>query len=56
MNLRTILEKAIEEKASDVFIVSGLPVSFRKDGIIKRTNDNRLFPPDTELLLTEIYQ
>lgn len=56
MNLRTILEQAIEEKASDVFIVSGLPVSFRKDGVIKRINDERLLPPDTEILLTEIYQ
>ncbi len=56
MNLRSILEKAIEEKASDVFIVSGLPVSFRKDGVIGRVDDNRLLPPDTESLLTEIYQ
>ena len=56
MNLRTILEQAIEEKASDVFIVSGLPVSFRKDGVIKRVNEERLLPPDTESLLTEIYQ
>ena len=56
MNLRTILEQAIKEKASDVFIVSGLPVSFRKDGVIKRVNEERLLPPDTESLLTEIYQ
>lgn len=56
MNLRAILEKAIEEKVSDVFIVSGLPVSFRKDGVISRINDERLLPPDTESLLTEIYQ
>lgn len=56
MNLRAILEQAIEEKASDVFIVSGLPVSFRKDGVIRRVNEERLLPPDTESLLTEIYQ
>lgn len=56
MNLRLILEQAISEKASDVFIVSGLPVSFRKDGVIKRINEERLLPPDTEALLTEIYQ
>lgn len=56
MNLRTILEQAIKEKASDVFIVSGLPVSFRKDGVIERVNDEKLLPPDTESLLTEIYQ
>lgn len=56
MNLRAILEQAIEEKASDVFIVSGLPVSVRKDGVIERVNDERLLPPDTESLLAEIYQ
>ena len=56
MNLRTILEQAIAEKASDVFIVSGLPVSFRKDGVIGRINDEKLLPPETESLLTEIYQ
>ena len=56
MNLRTILEQAIAEKASDVFIVSGLPVSFRKDGVIGRVNDEKLLPPETESLLTEIYQ
>lgn len=56
MNLRAILEQAISEKASDVFIVSGLPVSFRKDGVIKRVNEERLLPPDTEAFLTEIYQ
>ncbi len=54
MNLRTILEQAIAEKASDVFIVSGLPVSFRKDGVIGRINDEKLLPPES--LLTEIYQ
>ena len=56
MNLRTILEQAIAEKASDVFIVSGLPVSFRKDGVIGRIDDEKLLPPETESLLTEIYQ
>ncbi len=56
MNLRTILEQAIAEKASDVFIVSGLPVSFQKESVIGRINDEKLLPPETESLLTEIYQ
>ena len=56
MNLRTILEQAIQENASDVVMVSGVPVSFRKDVVIKRVNEERLLPPDTESLLTEIYQ
>ena len=29
MNLKIILEQAIKNNASDVFIVAGLPVSFR---------------------------
>lgn len=55
MNLKDILEQAIKEQASDVFIVAGLPVSFRKNNIIHRINEEKLFPTDTESLLSEIY-
>lgn len=56
MNLITILEQAIGEGASDVFIVAGLPVTFRKNGVICQVTDTKLFPSDTESLLTEIYE
>lgn len=55
MYLMEILEQAIEQEASDVFLVAGLPVSFRKQGVITRLNDTKLLPNDTEALLTEIY-
>lgn len=55
MNLRSILESAIKEQASDIFIVAGLPVSFRKNGVISHVDDNRLLPPDTEELVRNIY-
>lgn len=55
MHLNDILKQAIEEKASDVFIVAGLPVSFRKNNTITQLDDTVLFPNDTEVLLTEIY-
>ena len=55
MYLKEILEQAIEQEASDVFLVAGLPVSFRKQGVITRLNDTKLLPNDTEALLTEIY-
>lgn len=55
MSIKEILQKAVEEKASDVFIVAGLPVSARKNGVITRMGEDRLLPPDTELLLKEIY-
>lgn len=56
MSIQNILEQAVRENASDVFIVAGLPVSFRKNGVIRRVGTERLLPPDTEDLLKEIYQ
>lgn len=56
MNLNELLEQAIQEKASDVFIVAGLPVSFRKNGQIHRINSEKLLPAQTEELLKSIYE
>lgn len=56
MILTDILERALKEQASDVFIVAGLPVSFRKNGIIHRINEEKLLPSDTEEILTGIYE
>lgn len=56
MHIDEILRQAIAENASDVFFVAGLPVSFRKQGVISQLNDERLLPADTEVLLTEIYE
>ena len=55
MDIRTILQHAVSAKASDVFIVAGLPVSIRKNGIIWQLGDDRLLPPQTNDLLKEIY-
>nr|WP_305139164.1 PilT/PilU family type 4a pilus ATPase [uncultured Schaedlerella sp.] len=56
MNIQTILEQAVSENASDVFIVAGLPVSVRKNGVIHQVNDEKLLPTDTEQFLREIYE
>ncbi|MDO4485005.1 MAG: PilT/PilU family type 4a pilus ATPase [Bacillota bacterium] len=55
-NLKSLLELAIEQQASDVFIVAGLPVSMRKNGAIDRVDDVRLLPDDTEALISDIYE
>lgn len=54
--IQTILEQAVKEEASDVFIVAGLPVSFRRQDQIRREDEERLLPADTERLLREIYE
>ena len=56
MHLNQILKQAIEEQASDVFIVAGLPASFRKNGMICQLGEERLLPNDTAVLLEEIYK
>lgn len=55
MKLYDLLKKAVEEKASDVFIVPGLPASYRKKGIIRRISDEKLMPPQTRAFVEEIY-
>lgn len=56
MNLKIILERAIKDNASDVFIVAGLPVSFRTNGTINHVTEEKLFPQHTEALLNDIYE
>ena len=56
MNLKIILEQAIKDNASDVFIVAGLPVSFRTNGTIGHVTEEKLFPQHTEALLNDIYE
>lgn len=56
MNVREILENAIEGKASDIFIVAGLPVSYRINDMIERQNEVKLLPSDTSSLVEQIYE
>lgn len=54
--IQAILESAVKAGASDVFIVAGLPVSFRHNGLVEKEEEARLLPDDTQLLLTQIYE
>lgn len=58
MELETtqLLQQAVQSGASDVFIVAGLPVSMRINGIIIRENDTKLTPADTSSIVRQIYQ
>ena len=56
MNINAILEKAVNDSASDVFIIAGLPVSIRKNNKLRQIDDQKLVPTDTETLLKQIYE
>lgn len=54
LNAITILQEATAAKASDVFIVAGLPLSYKVNGVLHRIGE-RLMPDMTEKLIREIY-
>ncbi len=56
MNVTELLSKAADEGASDVFLIAGLPLSCRINGVLRREDDTRLLPPDTENMITQIYE
>ena len=55
MNIQEILQKAIAQEASDIFIVAGLPVTFKCHGHQVR-GEERMLPEDIQALVNEIYE
>lgn len=56
MHVEEILERAIRNKASDIFIVAGLPVSYRINDVIEHPDGEKLLPRDTQKLVEQIYE
>ena len=56
MNVVDLLKKAAAEGASDVFLIAGLPVTCRINGLLTQENEEKLLPKDTEELITQIYK
>ena len=55
INLLEILKEANNKKASDIFIVAGLPLSMKIKGDIIHVTDERLMPDDTAKVVEELY-
>ncbi len=49
------LKRAVEEGASDLFVVAGKAVSMKREGGIVPIQDGRLMPEDSETLVRELY-
>lgn len=54
-SIKDILESAVKEGASDIFVVAGLPVTWRANGKICHMDGTRLMPAQTESYVKEIY-
>ena len=44
MDVKELLKQAVLEGASDIFIIAGLPVSYRLDGSIIQKGKEKLMP------------
>ncbi len=53
--IQRILEEAVKRKVSDIFLVAGRPVSFFRNGVIVKENEEILSPDETEEGVKEIY-
>ena len=56
MNLEEFLTLATKEEASDLFIVAGLPLTMKVNGVMRRINEEKMMPQDTEKIIREIYE
>lgn len=55
MKLEKLLNDVVESGASDVFVVAGLPLTYRVDGKQLRKQDDPMRPADTEELIKALY-
>ncbi len=55
LNLLNILNAAVINKISDVFIVAGLPISYKINGNIKKYNEVKITATESADLIEEIY-
>ena len=56
MNIEEFLTLAAKEEASDLFIVAGLPLTMKVNGVMHRINEEKMMPQDTEKIIREIYE
>lgn len=56
MEIEGVLRYAVDQKASDIFIVAGRALSFKMNGSIQRVTEDKLTAADTEELVKGIYR
>ena len=56
MNIEEFLTLSAKEEASDLFIVAGLPLTMKVNGVMRRINEEKMMPQDTEKIIREIYE
>lgn len=53
--IESILQKAVEKNASDIFMIPGMPLSMKINGEIHPMDEQKVFPDVMDKLIEEIY-
>ena len=56
MSIEEILKNAVAADASDIFLIAGLPLTYKCSGSQNRIGDKMLLPEDIKALIDEIYE
>lgn len=57
MDITSILKEAVANETSDIFIVAGLPLTYKIHGKqLRKEEEGRLLPDDTRKLVDELYE
>lgn len=55
-NLKEVLEKAVKSGASDVFIITGAPLSYKLNGHILPQHEEKVSPETSDAVIRQIYE
>ena len=56
MTILEVLQQAVNSDASDIFLVAGVPVTFKCKGQQRRLEGDNLMPDTIEALVEQIYE
>lgn len=56
MNASELLGAAVRDQASDIFLVPGMPFSYKIGGRIQHRGESKIFPEEMDRLIAELYE
>ena len=56
MDIRTVLEHAVRKDVKDIFVVAGLPITFKIGNFQERMDRPRMLPADISVCVDDIYE
>ena len=56
MKVMELLTAAVEQNVADIFMVPGMPVSFKAGGSIQNYDEERIMPDKMDAMITQLYE